>query len=234
ISKESDRTFREAYPDVTSNIIYNGTRKPAPGLQFNVVEKYITDIRKNEDTRIFVHIGRLKHQKNQLLLIAAFKKLLMQHANALLIIIGSEREEIGSHKIASAIKEACALYSNIVWVGGNQPATDYLMCADFFCLSSIYEGMPISLIESFATGCVPVCTPVGGIPEMLNGKGFLAKDLSEDAYYNVLAEAYTCSKEKLLVFKNEFISLFNEKYTMKSCSAEYEKIYKELLAENNL
>ena len=40
--------------------------------------------------------------------------------------------------------------------------------SDAFCLTSVYEGLPISLLEAISCGCVPVCTPVGGITEVVH------------------------------------------------------------------
>ncbi|HEX5150802.1 MAG TPA: glycosyltransferase [Parafilimonas sp.] len=234
ISNESDRTFKHVYPNVTSTVIYNGTRKPAPSTQFETIKRFFEDTRHNNAARIFVHIGRLKNQKNHLLLISAFKKLLEDGVNALLIMIGAERDGEESRQIALAIKKACAGTRNIIWIGGNQPATDYLMLADFFCLSSIYEGMPISLIEAFATGCLPICTPVGAIPEMMDGNDFLATGTTEDAYYRALATAYASPKEKLIFLRDKFMTLFNEKYAMKHCANSYEQLYKDLLCKNGI
>lgn len=39
---------------------------------------------------------------------------------------------------------------NIYFLGEKLNVYDYLACADVFCLSSIKEGMPITLIESFS------------------------------------------------------------------------------------
>ncbi len=52
---------------------------------------------------------------------------------------------------------------------------EYLKMGDAYALCSSYEGMPISLIEAIGVGCIPVCTPVGGIVDVVhNGEnGFL-------------------------------------------------------------
>ena len=48
--------------------------------------------------------------------------------------------------------------------------------------------MPISLLEALAVGAVPVCTPVGGIPNaVIDGEnGFLSTDNTEAAYYEAM------------------------------------------------
>ncbi|WP_449440722.1 glycosyltransferase [Pedobacter steynii] len=79
----------------------------------------------------------------------------------------------------------------IEFIEGRHNVVDYLSIADAFCLSSIFEGMPISLIEALSVGCIPICTPVGGISQMIkHGKtGFLSRDVSVDSYCDVLKEA---------------------------------------------
>ena len=54
---------------------------------------------------------------------------------------------------------------------------------DAYALCSSYEGMPISLIEAIGVGCIPVCTPVGGIVDVVhNGEnGFLSDGIGEES-----------------------------------------------------
>ena len=93
----------------------------------------------------------------------------------------------------------------LLFLGEINYPTDYLFLSDYFILSSKYEGMPISLIESFACKCIPISTPVGGIPEMIDDDGFVSKSLSLDDFENSILKALNISeKEKQIILKNNF------------------------------
>ena len=72
---------------------------------------------------------------------------------------------------------------NVYFLGKVTNVSDYLLCADAFVLTSIFEGLPISLLEALSAGVIPVCTPVGGIINIVTKNiGFLSEDVSKDAY----------------------------------------------------
>jgi len=52
------------------------------------------------------------------------------------------------------------------WVGGDAKY-DLLSSADVFCLPSLYEGVPMSILEALAWGVPCIATPVGGVSSVV-------------------------------------------------------------------
>ena len=90
---------------------------------------------------------------------------------------------------------------------------------------SLYEGLPLSLIEAMASGCVIVASSVGGINDLIvDGKnGYKIKNYDVDEYVKII--------EMLINDRNlmETISLNNkldvQKYSIKKTLMLYEELY---------
>jgi glycosyltransferase involved in cell wall biosynthesis len=85
--------------------------------------------------------------------------------------------------------------------------------------------MPISLIEAWCCGCVPVCTPVGGCRGLIkNGEnGFLAADCSEKAYYDALL---LFLKEYRAIDKKHLEAFFEKEFSIQQCAEKYLNAYR--------
>jgi L-malate glycosyltransferase len=71
--------------------------------------------------------------------------------------------------------------------GIREEVRPFLAATDIYMMSSIFEGLPVALLEAMAMKCVPVCTGVGGIPELIrDGENGL---LTEPEKPEQLAEA---------------------------------------------
>ncbi len=55
----------------------------------------------------------------------------------------------------------------------------YYQKAKVFALLSLSEGLPNTLCEAMLCGCVPVVTPVGAMPEVVNGVGYIVSKKDE-------------------------------------------------------
>ncbi|SEA62085.1 Glycosyltransferase involved in cell wall bisynthesis [Arachidicoccus rhizosphaerae] len=232
ISQESSNSFVSAYGDLPYKQIFNGSEILK---REDIREDYISLVeaaKKGHSTKVFVNIGRLVKQKNQLMLVRAFEKLIKNDkADAILLIIGGKRSTQESLSIENELLAISEVSGNIHLLGERKNAVDFLFLADFFCLSSIYEGMPISLIESFGVGLIPVCTPVGGVPEMitlLDGT-LLAKGVNEEDYYQALKAAFQIPADRKRYLQEKAIQVFRQYFSIEHCADNYLQLYKELL-----
>ncbi len=94
--------------------------------------------------KVIINVGRLHFQKNQDLLIRAFYLVKKQYKKVILLIIGTGEEK---NVLKKLIKKLNLKTSVFIIENENNPFK-YLIHADVFALSSISEGLPISLLEA--------------------------------------------------------------------------------------
>lgn len=110
-----------------------------------------------------LHIGRFSEQKNHLGLIKAFSLFHKKYPNSELNLIGDGEKKIEIEKYVMKNN----LIDCVHFLGLKSNIYSYLNSADMFTLPSLYEGVPITLIEAMGTGLPIVATSVGGVPDML-------------------------------------------------------------------
>ena len=216
ISKECKQSF-ENYYDLPNTVrIDNGCPAIKPSKYFTDVQNEIQKFKHTKNTKIFIHIARCHPAKNQELLINAFNKLYADNVDFSLIIVGAgynSKEGIKLQQIANP---------HIYFLGEKNNVGDYLLCADAFCLSSIYEGLPISLIEAMSCGVTPICTAVGGIPDVITDKkhGYLSYGFSTDNYCTAIKQYLANPINKHLL--SEY---FNSNFSIEVCATQYVKVF---------
>jgi glycosyltransferase involved in cell wall biosynthesis len=121
---------------------------------------------------VFVFVGRLAPVKNVPGLIAAFLEVQSQGApEATLLVVGDGEDRATCEELVRS--HACG---NRVSLVGEQPdARPFVAAADVFILNSRSEGTPRALLEAMAMGLPGLCPAVGGIPDILAGRGWLTE-----------------------------------------------------------
>lgn len=225
ISGVSDASFDDFYDGLKAKRIDNGRSFPEKTEKYADVSEFFRELRNRlgEDCRFWLNIGRLTPQKNQVMLVRAFQRLLDEGHNAALLILGTERPPF-SDPILKEMQPF--LGDRIQWLGGKINATDYLHLSDYFVLSSEYEGMPISLIEAMATKALPVSTPVGGIPEMIEPHGVLSQEKDEDSFVKALIKASEIDSLEKEEAQEQLYNRYLDRYSMKSCANQYLQYFK--------
>lgn len=123
------------------------------------------------DGPVFVTVGRLVRQKGHAHLIRAFAGLVRSVPNARLLIIGEGplRDRL------SALIAAAGLGDHVRLCGQRQEVAPYLAAADWFVFSSLWEGMPNTVLEALAAG-----TPVISADCRTGPREILAPDTDID------------------------------------------------------
>lgn len=218
ISDECKLSYEKFYGLHNATLIYNGRKKNTPSFRYQEVLCEINKLKQNGSDLVFVHVARFEKSKNQKLLIQVFNRLEQEGFNFLLLIIGDWSFCNEAQELAKKAN------SRIHFLGTKHNVTDYLLLGDAFCLTSIYEGMPISLLEALSCGCTPVCTPVGGIKDIIKDEvtGFLSQDITEYSYYDAIKRFIN---QRTKIKKDLLIKFFEANYLIEKTASKHISLY---------
>lgn len=102
----------------------------------------------SKDTLLVGHVGRFRPQKNHIYLIELFKKLVETDKKAKLLLVGDG-------ELLEEVKEKTRVLNmeqSVLFAGVRDDVSKLLQAIDVFCLPSLYEGLPVSIIEAQAAG----------------------------------------------------------------------------------
>lgn len=171
-------------------------------------------------------VGRLSVEKNQALLIAAFKDLPHAHRRFKLMIVGDGPQ-------MKALKDLAAGYGlaeKIIFTGLVRDTSSVYAAFDIFVLSSLTEGVPLTILEAMASGVPIVSTAVGAIPGMVKDDktGYLVPSGDTVALTEKLSQLSQDAGLRERIRQNALLHV-NENYTLERMCREYRKIYEEVL-----
>lgn len=127
-----------------------------------VNEKYLQAERRKPEKKI-VCVGRLVAQKNQMLLVCAFEKIIKKYPEYHLYLYGDGSDDACKEELL-AYAENHHLTERIHFMGLSSTLETDIADAAMFVLPSNYEGMPNALMEAMAMGLPVISTdcPCGG------------------------------------------------------------------------
>jgi glycosyltransferase involved in cell wall biosynthesis len=180
--------FRELYGSGRGEaVIPNGVPAAPVTTGVRAAEEELRRCRRTERTRILVSLSWLRAVKGFGVMLEAYRRLRGSGADAVLVHLGDAGDWGGAAERAALAAEGVFL------LGPRQQVSAYLAQSDFFLLSSTIEGLPMSLLEAMAVGAVPVCTPAGGVPDVIADglTGFLAEGFTAEQFSAALERAWS-------------------------------------------
>jgi glycosyltransferase involved in cell wall biosynthesis len=112
---------------------------------------------------VLVQVARLDYLKDHPTAVRTLEQVVRRRPDARLLLVG-EGPERG--KIEDEIRQR-RLEANVRLLGQRGDVARLLRAADVFLLTSISEGIPLTVIEAMAAGLPVVCTNVGGMTEVV-------------------------------------------------------------------
>lgn len=163
----------EGLPASRVDVIYNGVdlsafSTPTDGSRVRLRSEFglaDTDF-------VAVQVARLHELKDHITAVKAIDEARRTSPSIRLLIVGE-----GDQRTAIEQEiEKRDLQSHVILAGNRTDIADLLAASDAFLMSSISEGIPLTIIEAMAAGLPVISTAVGGIPEMIqhDQNGYLA------------------------------------------------------------
>ncbi len=173
-------------------------------------------------------IGRLEEQKGLTYFFRAAAKLSDEALPDFSVVIVGE----GTLKEALTSEAMSLKLSNVHFTGFQRETPRFFKLFDVFVFPSLFEGLPVVLIEAMAAGCAVVSTTIGSVTELIdNGKsGLLVPPRDPDAIATALKKVLTNEALRRELGEQARFRA-NSKFSVETMIKRTEAIYKSLAPE---
>jgi len=184
------------------------------------IDKYNLKLEKNKKFT-FIAVGRLETVKNH--------KFLIEIANELKNKYEFELQIVGEGYLRNELENLIKTYnleSCVKLLGLRNDIAKLLNQSHCLLMPSLWEGLPIVILEAGAGSLPVISTPVGSIPSLLNIDNAYLSEL--DGFKNKMIEVldnYDSAVQK----GNNLYDVIAKQYSIDAVVDEHEKIYKELM-----
>lgn len=154
----------EGLPEARIEIIYNGCDLS----QFDSRRSHRSLVRSElgleQDVFVVIQVARLDRLKDWATALRAVNLLFSEDPTARFVVVGDGEDRSRLERLTQELQ----MTKRVLFLGSRPDVARLLQAADAFMLSSISEGIPLTLIEAMASGLPCVATNVGGVPELIS------------------------------------------------------------------
>ncbi len=171
-----------------------------------------------------LYVGRLEPVKNLEFLLRCFREAVAEAPEMHLWVVGDGTER----RKLEEVTDELAIRSNVTFWGQQMDVAPFFASADAFVMSSVSEGLPMSLLQALSSRLPAVVTDVGGMAEVVrlaqagvtvpvgDTKGMseafvrLATQTNEREAFADSAEAAFCAHFTLPVMVDRYSQLYRD------------------------
>ena len=211
-------------------VLYNGINNDA----YNQTKK--RDVLResfgvSKDHYLIGTVSRLAKVKDHFTLLRSFKILHERYPNTKLVIVGDGAQKKNTLEFA---KES-GLQKATIFTGLRNDVPDILSAIDIFVLSSLNEGLSITLLEAISAGVPTIATAVGGNDEVIeNGiSGILVPPQDPEKIFEAITSIINNKDHANFLVENG-LKRINEVFNIKIMIEKLENIYMNTLKKSTL
>ncbi len=221
---------KEALPAERIDVIYNGV----DAAQFAPADEQTRAQMRQSlgillQTPVVMQVARFHPVKDHETAIRAFAGVVKHRPDAVLLLVGDGEERANCEILARDL----SISGSVRFLGVRDDVSKLLHAADVFLLSSLSEGISVTLLEAMGAGLPIVATAVGGNPEVVEHDvtGLLAprKDSAGLADHLV---ALLNDPARAREMGKAGRQRLEEKLTLSRMHAAYAQVYSQMLGES--
>lgn len=181
------------------------------------------------DTTVVGYVARITTQKDPFTMMKAIAQV-PAGLNVKFLVIGDGELKTSMLKLAHQL----GIESRIIFSDFRQDVPDILNAVDIYCLPSLWEGLPIGLLEAMAMKKAIVASAVDGTKEVITDEqnGFLVPPQCPDKLANALTRLVT-NPELIHTFGDKAYEVMKEQFNVATMTRKVERIYTRLLGISN-
>jgi glycosyltransferase involved in cell wall biosynthesis len=184
--------------------------------------KIIFDLGICNSSKIVGFIGRLEKVKGISQFIDAAICILQQTKEIYFIVVGDGSERSAMEEQVNRL----GLQNNFRFLGFVDNPVGYFSILDLYVLSSLDEGIPLTLLEAMSLGVPVIATRVGGIPEVITDgfNGLLVSPNNIPELANAIMDAFNENGETQIISENARKTI-DEDYSLTSWTLRIQDLY---------
>ena len=175
---------------------------------------------------VVVQVARLNRLKDHATALRTIKRLRSDSVPVRLVLIGDGEERTQLQQLVNELQ----LHDVVILLGARKDIPQLLAAGDAFLLSSISEGIPLTLIEAMGAGVPIVSTSVGGIPEVIvhGVSGLLAAARDDAALAGYLQSLWRDPAQRRQLVEQASRRAV-ERFSLDQMHRQYVEVYEQLL-----
>ena len=228
VSASNRQSGLDRIPGLESMVINNGIdqQKFSPLKAFSDIRQ---ELNIPADAILVLFIARFTAHKQPLALIRAFRDALPLLPRMHLLMVGDGDEKTAGLQL---VKEA-GLEAKVSFQAFRQDVPDVLAASDIFVLPSLWEGLPIGLLEAMAMGKAVIATRVDGTKEVVRpGENGLLVEPGDIAA--LTAALVRLGKDEALrdSFRQKALDTVRQQFNAVTMTKKIESVYSDIVRSN--